>query len=84
MTTLVKFATLPRYPDICPSKRLIAVLERDGLIEPLVIRDGEIIPEHQERFETFCRIAESYGTEGTDSIIAVYWDQLDANEQQDV
>ncbi len=83
MTSMVKIADLPRYPNTYVSRRLTRAIEQDGLIEPILLKGGEVHHMDQERFEAFCRIVDSLGAEGTKTIITVDWDDLNDEEKEE-
>lgn len=62
---------LPRYPNAYLSKRLLKIVEKDGLIVPLIYDDriSEIHECDQDRFMAFRRIAESSGDKGATNVL---------------
>ncbi len=89
MTTYVKISTIPRYPDLRVSPRMTEIIKCDGLIEPIILDSPTVVNDHghnRERCEAFIREVESLTAQGiaaTDSIIIVYWDDLDEDEQRE-
>lgn len=82
MTHYIEFESLPDYPKEYISKSVLRCIEKDGLIEPLIILpDGNIHPMHREHFMAFKQIARSLGDKGTKTIIATYWFELSSSEK---
>lgn len=87
MTTYVKISAIERYPDLHVSRQLASAIQRNGLIEPILMADESVVHESsRERSEAFIREVESLKAQGiaaTDSIIVVYWNELDTDEQRE-
>ena len=87
MTTYVKISAIERYPDLHVSRQLTSAIQRDGLITPiLMVSESAVHKSSQERSEAFIREIESLKAQGidtTDSIIVVYWHELDTDEQEE-
>lgn len=89
MTHYVNIADVPRYPKESVSKQMTEVIQKDGLIEPLLAKrkDGkltDIHPHSRERCEAFIReveYLESEGMKATNEIIVVFWDELTPDEK---
>lgn len=85
MTTVIPFTDLPEYSDIVPSKRLVEVMLKQGLIEPLVVMpDGNVHENDRELFEAFKQAARSHGEGGTKTVIVCYWADMTDDERSDI
>ena len=71
----IPISNLKRYPEIYVTKYLKTHVQKYGLIEPLVIKDGEIIENQRQLFEAFARFS------GCETIIAVHWHNLSKNDK---
>jgi len=73
----------PNY-DVHVSKKLLATVDRQGLIEPLVVMpDGSIYKYHQELFMAFKQsVSSRIIADRATHIIAVYWTDLTPNERK--
>jgi len=80
----MKYYNLEDYNyDIKPSKVMMEVVKNDGLITPLVIKDGELFKKHREKFMAF-KIAANEMPNATKVFIAVDWDSLNDFEKNDL
>lgn len=76
----LSLSTLPEY-EVYVSRRALTAVERDGLIEPILVNGSHVHEAHRERYMAFRRLAEKYGTVHT--VIAVDWKDLSPAERRE-
>lgn len=79
----IKYIPVKDIPvsEVTVSPKVIAVIIKQGLIEPLVrMPDGTIHPHHQQHMEAF----RSLTTHITSTVIIVDWEDLTPNERRGI
>jgi len=69
--------------DCSISKIMIKIVHKDGLIVPLIIKDGEIHKRHREKYMAFKTESLKLGV-AEPNILAVEWEDLTQEERLDL